>query len=202
LVLLTTVALVTTLPAATDITADRVLGQAVFTLNAADFVDGAGFNFDNGTIGEVTETDGVAVDTSSTPQHLYIADSLNSRILGWDNADSSANGQPADLVIGQTDMLHSLCDEPSGNFNSQTASNLCFPTAVAVDGNGNLYIADYENFRVVEYSAPYAAYSGLGHTCTAATPCQNLLSANLVFGQPSFTATGCRSGATGLCGPE
>ena len=203
LVSLTTLVLVTALPAATgDTTADRVLGQAVFTLNGQNFIDGAGFNFSDGSIGDTTEADGVAVDTSSTPNHLYIADSLNSRILGWNNADSFSDGQPADLVIGQIDMLHSLCDQPSGPFNNETASNLCFPTGVAVDGNGNLYIADYENFRVVEYSAPYAAYSGLGHTCTAATPCQNLLSANLVFGQPSFTASGCRNGATGLCGPE
>ena len=78
----------------------------MFTLNTANFVDGAGFNFSNGSIGNLTEADGVAVDTKSTPNHLYIADSLNSRILGWDNADSFANGQAADLVIGQVDMFH------------------------------------------------------------------------------------------------
>ena len=145
---------ITTLPAATgDTTADRVLGQALFTLNTANFVDGAGFNFSNGSIGDLTEADGVAVDTKSTPQHLYIADSLNSRILGWDNADSFANGQAADLVIGQVDMYHSVC--------ATTQSGLCFPTGVAVDGQGDLYIADFENDRVVEYSAPYAAYAGL-----------------------------------------
>jgi hypothetical protein len=76
--------LVTTLPAATgDTTADRVLGQAVFTLNGQNFIGGAGFDFSNGSIGNTTEADGVAVDTTSSPQHLYIADSLNSRILGW-----------------------------------------------------------------------------------------------------------------------
>ena len=114
LVLLTTLILVTTLPAATgDTTADRVLGQAVFTLNGQNFIDGAGFNFSDGSIGNITEADGIAVDTSSTPQHLYIADSLNSRILGWNNADSFASGQPADLVIGQIDMFHSECDYPA-----------------------------------------------------------------------------------------
>jgi len=216
LVLLTTVILVTTLPAATgDTTADRVLGQAVFTLNGQNFIDGAGLDFTNGSIGNVTEADGVAVDTSSTPQHLYIADSLNSRILGWNNAESFASGQPADLVIGQIDMLHSECDQPAGPFVA-SASNLCFPTGVAVDSNGDLYIADFENSRVLEYNSPYAAYAAIPQTCTAANPCQNRLSANLVFGQvdamnnPTFTTSNCNGphgqGATTsneeLCNPE
>ena len=207
--------LVTSLPASTDISADRVLGQAVFTLNTANFVDGAGFNFSDGSIGNITEADGVAVDTSSTPNHLYIADSLNSRVLGWNNADSFANGQPADLVIGQPDMFHSYCNG-TGSFTLTSASDLCDPTGVAVDSNGDLYIADFENSRVVEYNAPYAAYAGLGDTCTATTPCQNQLSANLVFGQvdgsgnPVFTTTSC-NGTHGegavtsneeLCSPE
>src|ERR1019366_1610722 len=202
LILLTTLVLVTTLPAATDITADQVLGQALFTLNTANFIDGAGFNFSAGSLGNITEADGVAVDTNSSPQHLYIADSLNSRILGWNNADSFANGQPADLVIGQPDMFHSVC--------ATTQTGLCLPTGVAVDSNGDLYIADFENDRVVEYNAPYAAYAGLGDTCTAAAPCQNQLLANLVFGQPSFTTFSCNRGVgenkpatnEGLCGPE
>jgi hypothetical protein len=202
LVLLTTLVLVTTLPAATDITADQVLGQALFTLNTANFIDGDGFNFSAGSLGNITEADGVAVDTNSSPQHLYIADSLNSRILGWNNADSFANGQPADLVIGQPDMFHSVC--------ATTQTGLCLPTGVAVDSNGDLYIADFENDRVVEYNAPYAAYAGLGDTCTAAAPCQNQLLANLVFGQPSFTTFSCNRGAgenkpatnEGLYGPE
>jgi hypothetical protein len=203
LVLITTLVLVTTLPAGTDITADRVLGQAVFTLDAADFVDAAGFNFSNGSIGEVTEADGVAVDTSSTPQHLYVADSLNSRILGWNNSESFANGQPADLVIGQPDMFHYYCNPTGG----PSASDLCLPTAVAVDSSGDLYIADYTNNRVLEYSAPYAAYAGLGDTCTAANPCENELSASRVFGQfsggvPSFTTSACAASNTGMCNPE
>src|SRR5271163_1540538 len=88
---LTILFLVTSPRAAGDITADQVLGQAVFTLNTANFVDGAGFNFSDGSIGNTTEADGVAVDTSSTPNHLYIVDSLNSRVLGWNDAESFTN---------------------------------------------------------------------------------------------------------------
>ena len=65
---------VTTLLAATgDTTADRVLGQIVFSLNAQNFVDGAGLNFNLGSIGDLTPANGVAVDTNSTPKHLYVA---------------------------------------------------------------------------------------------------------------------------------
>src|SRR5580692_6181459 len=170
-VLLTTFVLVTTLPAATgDTTADRVLGQAVFTLNGQNFVDGAGFDFTDGSIGNITPANGVAVDVNSSPQHLYVADTLNSCILGWNNAESFANGQPADLVIGQIDMPHSQCDYPGPGF-TPSATNLCFPTGVAIDTNGDLYIADFENSRVLEYDAPYAAYAAIPQTCTTANPC-------------------------------
>src|ERR1700676_5016799 len=217
LVFLTTAVLVRTLPAATgDTTADGVLGQIVFTLNGQNFIDGAGFNYTVGSIGNLTPANGLAVDMNSTPKHLYVADTLNSRILGWNNADSFTSGQPADLVIGQVDMFHNGCDQPTNNFNAATANNLCFPTGVAVDSNGDLYIADFENNRVLEYSAPYAAYAAIPQTCTAANPCQNQLSANLVFGQfdvsgnPTFTTSSC-NGTHGqgavtsneeLCNPE
>ena len=104
---------------------------------------------------------------------------------------------------------------PGGGFVA-SATNLCFPTGVAVDSNGDLYIADFENSRVLEYNAPYAAYAAIPQTCTAASPCQNRLSANLVFGQfdgsgnPTFTTSLC-NGSHGegavtsnelLCSPE
>src|SRR5271169_4000618 len=135
---LTILFLVTSPRAAGDISADQVLGQALFTLNAANFVDGAGFNFSSDPqIAQFTEPDGIAVDTNATPQHLYIADAQNSRILGWNNADSFANGQAADLVIGQVDMFH--------NATATTQSGLSTPIGVAVDASGNLYIADLGN---------------------------------------------------------
>src|SRR5271155_1271630 len=200
---LTILFLVTSPRAAGDISADQVLGQALFTLNAANFVDGAGFNFSSDPqIAQFTEPDGIAVDTNATPQHLYIADTQNSRILGWDNADSFANGQAADLVIGQVDMFH--------NATATSQSGLSTPIGVAVDASGNLYIADLGNNRVVEYNAPYAAYAAIPQTCTASNPCQNKLSANLLFGQPNFTSTECNgtnnqnnpTSNEGMCYPE
>ncbi len=204
IVVVTILFLVTSPRAAGDISADQVLGQGVFTLNAENFVDGAGFNFSNDSqIVEFTEADGIVVDTNATPQHLYIADAQNSRILGWNNADSFANGQAADLVIGQPDMYHYYC-------NAAGSDTLCTPTGVAVDASGNLYIADLGDNRVVEYTAPYAAYAAIPQTCTASNPCQNKLSANLLFGQPNFTSTECNGTNNqnhptineGMCYPE
>src|SRR6185503_19602552 len=45
---------------------------------------------------------GIALDTAATPPILYVSDTGNHRVLAWRNAASFRNGQPADLVIGQT----------------------------------------------------------------------------------------------------
>ena len=44
-------------------------------------------------------------------------------------------------MIGQVDMFHSVP--------ATTQSGRFYPTGVAVDGSGNLYIADFENDRLV-----------------------------------------------------
>ena len=69
--------------------ADIVLGQPDFAHYSANSVDPAGL-FNPGQ---------AAIDRNSIPQHLYVADTSNSRVLGWNNATSFANGAPADLVL-------------------------------------------------------------------------------------------------------
>ena len=106
----------------------------------------------------------------------------------------SANGAPADLVIGQPDFLSSGC-------NATSAASLCKPTGVAVDASGNLYVADGGNSRVLEYTNPFTA-------CAGVFPCVGG-PASLVFGQGgSFTSNTCDSdtedsGSTSidLCSP-
>jgi len=51
---------------------------------------------------ELWSPTGIAFDTSTSPPTIYVADTLNNRVLGWKNAASFANGQMADLVIGQS----------------------------------------------------------------------------------------------------
>ena len=114
-----------------------VLGQANFTYNLADFPSARKLN----------SPQGVAIDASG---NLYVADVENSRVLGWNSAMAFANGSPADLVIGQPDFYSTTC-----NSSGISASSLCNPVGVAVDGSGNLYVADTDNNRVLEYNTPF-----------------------------------------------
>ena len=138
-------AMVTLLPAATgDTIADGVLGQPDFVHESPNTVNGAG----------MSAPDFVAVDQSATPNHLYVVDTANNRVLGWKTAASFADGAAADLVIGQPDFFSS---RPNVTNSQPTANTLYNPTGVAVDSNGNLYVADSGNNRVLKYSAPFSA---------------------------------------------
>ena len=118
-------------------------------------------------------------------------------MLGWNNAASFTDGEAADLVIGQPDFISYLCNGTSG---AASASSLCTPAGVAVDGSGNLYVSDMGNSRVLEYANPY--------TACAKFPCVGG-AASLVFGQGgSFTSNACNSdtgsstsSAVDLCSP-
>jgi hypothetical protein len=154
-----------------DTLADVELGQLDFMHNGANLIDAKG----------LYGTYSVATDTSVTPNRLYIADYGNSRVLGYKDVTSFVNGSPADLVIGQPDFLSG-----AGNNGGVSASSLDFPTGVAVDGGGNLYVADYNNSRVLEYNAPFGACGSF--------PCVGGPAA-LVFGQGgSFTTNTANKG--------
>ena len=142
-----------------------------------------------GSNANVPQIPGVAVDTTG---HLYVTDSDNSRVLGWRNVSSFSNGQAADLVLGQPDFNSG--DATRTVFSGSPApGTLCYPEGLAVDGAGNLYIADTVNTRVVEYNAPFSA--------CASFPCVGG-NANAVFGQAgSFTAASCGTGKIALCFP-
>ncbi|MBI3759554.1 MAG: NHL repeat-containing protein, partial [Deltaproteobacteria bacterium] len=143
-------------PRTTDTKADAVLGQGDFPFHTANTVDGHG----------MFRPDGIAIDRNSKPNHLYVADTSNSRVLGWDNAVGFANGAAADLVIGQGDFY-------SGNGNragaAPAANTLAGPNAVAVDGDGNLYVADTSNNRVLEYNIPFSSCGSFPCIGSAAT---------------------------------
>ena len=182
------VALYAAIVLATGTTSDVVLGQLGFTHNVPNLVDGKGLN----------RPQAVAIDSSATPNRVYVADQDNNRVLGWRDADSFSNGAAADLVIGQPDFLSSKCN---GSNAAVSANSLCDPAGVAVDGAGNLYVADDYNNRVLEYTNPFVA-------CNNTFPCVGG-AANLVFGQgASFRSDLCNfdtvdssSTAIDLCNP-
>jgi cytosine/adenosine deaminase-related metal-dependent hydrolase len=55
---------------------------------------------------------GIALDLSTNPPALYVADTGNNRVLGFRNANSFANGQKADIVVGQPDLVTTLAAGP------------------------------------------------------------------------------------------
>src|SRR5262249_40511565 len=92
----------------------------------------------------------------------------------------------ADRVFGQSGSFTSAACNQGGQV---TGSTLCSPSGVALDGSGNLYVADTTNNRVLEYNSPLTS----GET------------ANIVLGQKSLTSAQCNVGgavaAKTLCGP-
>ncbi len=144
-----------------DALADTVLGQPGFsarTINNPLMAGGA--NRLNGA-------GGLAIDPKSG--RLFVSDTYNHRILSWPNVQALANSQAADLVLGQANFDSIL---PNGG--NLSASSLHEPRGLALDGAGNLYVADWANHRVLEYNAPI--------TSSAA--------AARVFGQADFTSYG------------
>jgi sugar lactone lactonase YvrE len=103
----------------------------------------------------LTMPDILAIDRSSSPNHLYVVDAYN-RVLGWRNAEGLANGAPADLVLAGTGGTPGI---PGSCFGA-SASQFCPDGAanrggLAVDSRGNLWMADVDNHRVLEFDRPF-----------------------------------------------
>lgn len=140
---------------------------------------------------------GVVVDRSSTPNHVYIVDSGNSRVIGLQSLASDK----ADIVIGQPDLYSGAAngDCNLGAFGPTRADQLClmgypFGTNTAeqwmfanpdVDGEGNLYMPDIYNNRILMYRSPFSLdkTGGKGDSI-----------ADFVLGQPDFVSNGINRG--------
>jgi hypothetical protein len=158
-----------------DTVADRVLGQSSFTTDAANMGGSV-------TAEGLADPESVAIDKSVTPNRLYVADTINNRVLGWNSVTAFVNDSPADLVLGQQDFVSNGLGTSADAFDQ--------PTAVAVDAAGNLYVTDEYNCRVLEFNTPFAA-------CKGSFPCVGG-PANVVFGQGGdFTSNECNNN-TGL----
>ena len=137
-----------------DTTADFVFGQAGSFSSATANKNGLNEN-------SLATPAGVAVDAHG---NVYVADQFNNRVLAYDAP--LTQGAAADRIFGQYDFTHNY--ENEGHI--PTAETLYDPNGVAVDAQGNLYVADLDNNRVLEYDAPLS----------------NAV-ADHVFGQPDFT---------------
>jgi sugar lactone lactonase YvrE len=152
-----TITLVTLIAAADDARAkigdsiaDSVLGQAAFDDEVQHALGAATF----------AQPSGIAVDRSVTPNRIYVADSVYHRVLGWSDVDAMTDGAPADIVIGQPNFEAWGCNRVAATFGitpPATASTLCDPNGLAVDGSGNLYVADTSNSRVAIFLDPFGS---------------------------------------------
>jgi sugar lactone lactonase YvrE len=125
----------TTGPAAV---ANVVVGQPDFTHNSSNTVDATG----------LCGPAAAAIDKSATPNHLWVVDTTNNRVLGYTAAATFATYSAATIVIGQPDFYSAICNQGTG----VSSKTLCAPNAAAVDATGNLYVADGNNNRILEYT--------------------------------------------------
>jgi uncharacterized protein (TIGR03437 family) len=150
---------------------NRLFGQTLFDANGPNLLEGREFFLIGTSGGIIYRGGGMALDGN----RMYIADTLNHRVLGYRDVRSVQLGLPADLVIGQVSLDRSIPNSPSGRINSPSANGLLLPHSVAVDSNGDLWVADSGNGRVLRYPRPFDA--------------QGPIQPNLVLGQPNFVLT-------------
>jgi len=159
--------------------ADIVLGQA-------DLISNSPNQNGSASCGTLSFPTGVHVNGD----RLFIADSLNHRVLVYNDVRTLTTGQVADAVIG-----HKICSDTSSNHFSDTEitiseRTLNYPTAVYFDG-AKIFIADTGNNRVLIYNQLPPAPGGGG------------LSADVVVGQAKMdTSSASAPSAETLRGPK
>ena len=116
--------------------------------------------------------------------NLWVVDSDSNRVLVFLPPLSSS--EAASLVIGQSDFTSKHCNRGSS---TPAADTLCGPKGLTLDASGNLWVAEDDNSRVLEYNDPL--HSGLPD-----------ISADLVYGEPNFSSVACALGANGVCHPD
>ena len=124
--------------------ATRVLGQITSTGNGPNQVKPASINAPYK----------IAVDYSHSPFPLYVSDANNHRVLIWKDSARFHTGDPADLVIGQPDLLTALPNADAGGSSKPSRTSLAAPRGIAVAPDGTLYVADSGNNRVLRYPRP------------------------------------------------
>jgi len=118
----------------TGAAADRVLGQATFTMD------------DVGTASSLLKAPyGISIDTSGD---LWVADKLNNRVLRFAKVAEKGFGVAADTVLGQMDFVSSA--------SSTTQSTMKAPKGGFSLGS-EVFVSDAENNRILGFTKPSSA---------------------------------------------
>jgi sugar lactone lactonase YvrE len=150
------------------VVADRILGETSFTDSAVN----------RASAQRVNNPFALAVDRSASPNRLWVVDIGNNRVLGYASTADLVSDRAADLVLGQPGFTDSDTNAgingPLQNAATAvaSASSLFFPSGVAVDSLGGVYVADASNSRILHFLDPFTTNR----------------TADRVFGQVSFTA--------------
>ncbi|MGI0047170.1 MAG: NHL repeat-containing protein [Nitrosotalea sp.] len=115
-------------PFSTGQSASLVLGQENFTTNFVGIANNS-----------LNTPYGIIFDRS---ENLWITDGNNARVLEY--APPFSNGMAASLVLGQTNFV--------GMHIGTSSSMLAEPYDVKVDDKGNLWVADTDNNRILEFT--------------------------------------------------
>ncbi len=140
--------------------ADRVFGQTSFTTRLPGV-----------TASKLHNPTSVQVDSRGI---LWVADSVNNRVVGYFNAAIRSDGAFADVVVGQS----SFTEKAMG----VSAQRLREPTGAHADDDGRLWVTDSTQNRVLRFD-------------TVALP-PALATASVVIGQADFV-----SGSGGITPP-
>jgi uncharacterized protein (TIGR03437 family) len=111
-----------------------------------------------------------------------VADTFNNRVLIW-NRVPTANGTPADVVLGQPSFTTLPESEPSVLLQNVKATTLYSPVSVTSDGV-KLYVTDLGNDRVLIWNS---------------IPNTNQQPANVVIGQPDMTSSAATDNISKMC---
>jgi uncharacterized protein (TIGR03437 family) len=151
--------------------ADKVIGQRDFFSNA---VQGPGRDLSAG----LTLPSSVAVDAAG---NLYVLDTANNRILRYPNPfNQTTDPLSVDLVIGQkTQSSGNIANENQPKPTNKTVSfypGTFLRAAIALDAQGNLWVTDAGNNRVLRFPVSQLAAGTVEPA------------ADLVLGQPDFVS--------------
>jgi len=164
-----------------DLWADVILGHADYGIPNSAF---GMAQFNEATAKTTFNPCGTYVDANH--DILYLWDSGNNRILIVHNVSQAVNGQGADMVLGQPDFYHTGCNGDSGwqTYRWNGGGSLVLPSAsclcglfygyespaetesgsnMASDSQGNLYVPDYFNNRVLRYDYPFHSGQAASH---------------------------------------
>jgi len=120
----------------------KVSAYGGITTIAGNYTLGAGYAGDGGaaTLAKLNYPQGVAVDAAG---NVYIADIYNN-VIRKVTPDGTISTFAGNYTLGSG---------YTGDNGPATQAQLSFPSDVAIDGGGNLYIADYGNFAIRMVSA-------------------------------------------------